>query len=478
MAFRDLRHYISTLEELGEVKRVKQEVHWNLEAGAILRRTYELGLPAPFFQKIKGYPEGYRVFGGPLGNMRRVAIAMGLPPETPQRELMAEYLKRKEKLIKPLRVSKDKAPCKENIILGDDVDLFKLPAPMVHEGDGGRYIATWHANISRDPATGWTNWGMYRAMIITKNTMTGRVEPNKHMGMHLRAYKSRNEPMPFAIAIGLDPISGMVACTPVPHRVAEVEVSGALSGQPVEMVKCETVDLEVPANAEIVIEGFVDPKETRFEGPFGEYTGYRASPRDQRPLYRVTAITHRKDPILTMSCMGIPIDDCHAPMSVSLGAEYLMVLRNQGYPVADLCVIPECATLLVVVSVKTPYANIAQAIANCIWASEEGFCSPYVVVVEDDVDPSDKSQVLHALATKCHPYRGITRLEHTRATQLYPFLSLHERRYRLGAHAYFDCTWPVDWDPAIAVPPRSSFNNIYSREVQEHVLRNWKKYGY
>ena len=133
---------------------------------------------------------------------------------------------------------------------------------------------------------------------------------------------------------------------------------------------------------------------------------------------------------------------------------------------------------MVAVSVKVPYANVAQGVANAIWGSDQGYCSPYVIVLEDDVDPRDKSQVLHAIATKCHPWRGITRIEHSRATQLYPFLNLHERRYRLGSHVLFDCTWPVDWDPAIAVPPRSSFDNIYSKEVQKHVLKNWKAYGY
>lgn len=477
MAFKDIRQYISTLEKYDEVKKISREVHWNAEAGAILRRVYELGLPAPFFQKIKGYPDGYRILGGPIGSLRRVAITMGLKPETPHRQLMEEYFKRKGRLIKPILV-KD-GPCKENILIGDKVDLFKFPAPMVHEGDGGRYIATWHANISKDPDTGWTNWGMYRAMICSKNIMTGRVEPNKHMGMHLyRKYQPANKPMPFAIAIGIDPVCGMMACTPMSPQLAEADVAGALRGEPVELVKCETVDLEVPATSEIVIEGVVDPHETLYEGPFGEYTGYRASPRDKRPMYRVTAITHRDDPILTMSCMGVPIDDCHAAMSVTLGAEYLDILKRQGYPVIDLCVYPECATLMVAVSVKVPYANIAQAIATAIWGSDQGYCSPYVIVLEDDVDPRNLSHVLHAIATKCHPWRGITKMEHARATQLYPFLSLYERRHRLGSHVYFDCTWPVDWDPAIAVPPRSSFDNIYSRETQQHVLKNWKKYGY
>lgn len=477
MAFKDMRQFIQKLEEHGEVQRVNREVHWNLEAGAILRRTYEMGLPAPFFQKIKGYPEGYRMFGGTLSNFRRVALSMGLPPDTPYRELMETYLKRKEKLIKPVLVKT--GPCKENILLGDKVNLFQFPAPMLHEGDGGRYLCTWHAQITKDPDSGWVNWGMYRAMIHTKNTLGGLLEPHQHIGYHyFRKYEPRNQPMPVAIAIGPEPVSAMMAMTKVPYAAVEADIAGALRQEPVEVVKCETIDLQVPATSEIVIEAEVYPKERVYEGPFGEFTGYRASPRDLRPVYKVKAITYRTNPILAVSCMGVPIDDCHSPMAVTMGAELLAELRKKGVPVVDIACYAECAGLMVAVSVKPPYANIADKVAHIIWGTEGGDVRPYVIVLEDDVDPNNLAQVFHAITTKCHPYRGIHRIERAQGTALLPFADRRERLFRLGAKAYFDCTWPLDWDPSIAVPPRASFDKIYSKEVQEHVLTNWKNYGF
>ncbi len=477
MAFEDLRDFIAALEKQKEAVSIAQEVDWNLEAGAILRRTYELGLPAPFFQRIKGYPEGYRMFGGTLGTHRRLALAWGLDPKTNYRDLMEFYLGKKDKTIKPILV-KD-APCKENIHIGEDVDLLEFPAPMLHDGDGGRYLCSWHCNISKDPDTGWVNWGMYRAMILTKNTMAGLVEPHKHIGYHhLRKYEPRDEPMPVAIAIGTDPISSLMALSAVPPGVDEVDIAGALQGKPTKLVKCETIDLEVPATSEIVIEAEIWPKERAWEGPFGEYTGYRASPRDKRPVYRVKAITHRTNPILTVSCMGVPIDDNDAPVSVTHGAEILQELRTKGQPVVDLCLYPECAGLLLAVSIKPTEANIAQRIAHIVWGTFPGRNIPYVIVLDDDIDPQNMPQVMHALASKCHPYRGIKRLEHTVGHSLLPFSNRYERLNRLGSKAYFDCTWPLDWDPSIAVPPRASFDKIYPKELQEHVVKNWKSYGF
>lgn len=475
MAFKDLLDFIEALETVGEVQRIRQEVHWNLEAGAILRRTYEKRLPAPFFQRITGYPRQYRAFGGTLSSLKRIAIAMGLDADSNYRIVRDEYLKRLANPIKPVIVNT--GPCKENIHIGKDVNLFEFPAPMLHDGDGGRYLCTWHATITKDPDSEWVNWGMYRAMIHTKNSLGGLVEGRQHIGLHFNKYEQRGKPMPFAIAIGPDPISAMVSCSKIPFGVAEVDVAGSLRQEPVELVKCETVDLEVPATSEIVIEGEMSPEERQWEGPFGEFTGYRASPRDKRPVYRVKAITHRNNPILSMSCMGIPVDENAAVTTLTLGAYYFNELKKKGLPVVDLYMYPEGVAFQVCVSVKTKYANVADQVAHCIWGTEAGFC-PYVIVVEDDVDPSDWVQMLHALVTKCHPWRGIHRVENSVGHPLIPFQTLHERKHKMGSMVYFDCTWPVDWDPSVAIPPRAAFGDIYPKEIQDHVLANWEKYGF
>lgn len=470
------------LEKHGQLKRVKKEVNWNLEAGAIIRLVCEKELPSPHFQKIKGYSPEYTIFGAPVSSEKKLAIALGLKPETSIRELSQIYLKRKDNFIKPVLIDKKNAPCKQNISLGSDVNLLKFPAPMLHDGDGGRYLCTWHATITKDPDTGWVNYGMYRAMIHTKSTMGGLIEPNQHIGYHFyRKYKPRKQPMPFAVAIGPDPITGFIASARVAAHVSEPDVIGAMAGEPLELVKCETNDLKVPAHAEIILEGEISPTETEWEGPFGEFTGYRASPRDRRPLYKVNAITHRDNPVLTSSCMGTPVDESDVVISITGAAEIHEELEKAAIPVVAVNRPPQCIGHLIIVSINAKITNLpymADKVASCIWGSEYGTGAPYVIVVEDDVDVYDIWQVLHALTTKCHPWRGIHKVERCAGHSLMPFLSRQERLTRMGAKSSYDCIWPLDWDPSIAVPPRASFDKIFPPEIQKHVLKNWESYGF
>jgi len=475
MSFKDLREFIAKLEKEGEAQPIEEEVDWNLEAGAILRRCHEQGLPAPFFQKIKDYPEGYRIFGGPLCNFRRMAISMEMNPNTHQKELMEEYLRRKQQPIKPILVND--GPCKENIRLGDKVDLLEFPVPLMHDGDGGRYIGTFHLTITKDLDSDWVNWGMYRHMVHNKNTIGINARPHTHLGtMYYQSYKPRNRPMEVAVAIGTEPISAFVAASSLPYGVSEVDIAGGIRGEPVELIKCETVDLNVPATAEIVIEGEMRADDLMDEGPFGEYTGYMFFDSVPRPTIHVKAVTYRDNPILTMSCVGIPVDD-NAIICVTSGAELLAALRVRGIPVSGVCLPPETGGTLAVVAVKNSFANIAGEVAHIVWANRAGAGIAYLIVVDDDVDPSNMAQVLHAVATKCHPYRGIVRLEHTIRPGFAPWANRHERQYGLGARVYFDCLWPLDWDPS-DVPTKVSFSNIYPLDVQQKALTKLQKYGY
>ena len=476
MPFKDLREFIARLEKEGEAIRIEEEVDWNLEAGAMLRRSAEEGLPAPFFQKIKGYPEGYRIFGGGASNFGRMALAMDMAANTHPREVIEEYLRRRKNPIKPELV-KD-GPCKENIQIGDKVDLLKFPVPMVHAGDGGRYIGTWHTTITKDLDSDWVNWGMYRHMLHNKNTLgIFLATPVKHVAsMYFQGYEPRNKPMEIAIAIGTEPVSAMCGANPMPYGVSEVDIVGALREEPVELVKCETVDLAVPATAEIVIEGEIRPRERMDEGPFGEFTGYRSGLRAPRPAIHVKAVTHRNNPILNMSCLGIPVDD-NSIIALTSSAELLDTLRARGLPVTGVFLPPETSQLMAVVAVKPLYVGVADDIAHAIWGGVYGHAETYIVIVQDDVDPFNLPQVWHALVSKCHPGRGIHKVERSRVTSLVPYLSRHEREYDVGVKAYFDCTWPLDWDPA-DVPERASFAEMYPPEVQQSALAKWHKYGY
>ena len=474
MPFKDVREFIARLEKVGEAQRIGEEVDWNLEVGAMVRKACEQGLPAPFFQKIKGYPEGYSMLGAPLGKLSRIAVAMDMDPNVHPKELVEEYLARKRQPIKPVLVND--GPCKENIHLGDEIDLLEFPVPMVSDGDGGRYIGTFHLTITKDSDSDWVNWGMYRHMLHDKNTIGIQAGPPTHIMRMRQGYAAGNKLMEVAVAIGVEPISTFCAGSVMPYGVSEVDVVGGIRGEPVELVKCETVDLAVPATAEIVIEGEMRPGETMDEGPFGEYTGYRAGFMEPRPVIHVKAVTHRSNPIFTMTCAGVPVDDDHTIAFVSKAAGYLELLRAQGLPVTGVSGFPELTSMVIVVAIKAGQAR-ADDVAHAIWASRGGVSTPWVIVVEDDVDPFNMAQVFHALVTKCHPYRGIVRLEHSRGMALIPWLNQHEQKYLLGARAYFDCTWPPDWEPS-EVPKKCSFEKIYPLEVQQKASAKWRKHGF
>lgn len=483
MAFNDLREYIDRLEKERELKRISKEVDWNLEVGAIIRRCYDLRAPAPLFENIKGYARGFRLLGAPVaassrhGNLfARIAIALGLPPASSVAAIIEEMAKsyflrpRKPRMVAT-------GPCKENIQTGDAVDLFRFPVPYIHGNDGGRYIGTWHVVVTKDPDSGWTNWGLYRLMVHDRKTLGGLVIPTQHIGMHYYLkYEARGKPMPFAVALGTEPLIPMIGSAVTPEGVDEADIIGAMRGSPLDVVKCESVDLEVPAMAEIVIEGEVLPGERREEGPFGEYSGYQAPARDPKPVFRVSAVTHRNDPILPVVCPGVPIDD-HLWMCITVSADVLHRLRTQGYPVKGVFVPPTAAQHLIAISIDNKTRDTVRSVAEAVWATKSGIFIPKIMVVDDDIDIYDMDQVFWAFCTRNHPEHGIEKEADRPAFPLWPFLAPAEKESRLTTRVIFDCTWPKDW-PADYVPRKASFDSLWPKEIQRRVLRNWREYGY
>ena len=483
MPFNDLREYMDKLEEEGDLQHIGTEVDWNLEVGAIIRRCYDLRAPAPLFENIKGYPKGFRLLGAPVaassrpgGLYARIALAMGLPPDSPVAALIEEIVKTYSlKPQKPRLVAS--GPCKENILVGDEVDLLRFPVPFIHEHDGGRYMGTWDVVVTRDPDSSWTNWGLYRLMVHDRNTLGGLIIPSQHIGMHYYTkYEARGRPMPFAVALGTEPLSTMIASAATPDGVDEDDIVGAMRGSPVEVVKCETVDLEVPATAEIVIEGEVLPQTRREEGPFGEYSGYQAPAHDPKPVYKVSAITYRHDPILPVVCPGVPMDD-HLWMCITVAADVLHNLRTQGHPVKGVFVPPAGAQHIIVISVENRDVDTVRAVAEAVWAAKSGHHIPKIMVVDEDIDPYDMDQVFWAFSTRNHPGPGIQKRAESPAFPLWAFLPPEEKVDRTTTRVIFDCTWPRDW-PRDYVPRKASFDSLWPQEVQQRVLENWNQYGY
>jgi 4-hydroxy-3-polyprenylbenzoate decarboxylase len=474
MAFYDLREFIERLKKTDDIIFIEEEMDWNLEIGAVIRRCNEKKGPATLFQKIKDYTSGYRILGGPLATYRRMAVALGLSPDASFSEMIDVYLERFRNPIKPNVVLT--GPCKENILLGDEVDLLKFPVPVIHEGDGGRYIGTWHIVAVKDLDSDWANWGMYRLMVHDSKTMGGLMVPQQHIGMILNKYESLNRPMDIAVAIGTEPITSFIAASYIPKGVSEVDIIGGLRKEPLEIVKCETMDLFVPAASEIVIEGQVLPNTRKDEGPFGEYGGYMAGGRGPRPVIKVNAITYRNEPILTVSNMGTPVDDSDILTNITNSAELKYGLREAGLPITEVYIPPQSCSNMCVVGTKTPYSNIAKQIASFIWSHKSGFYIPRVIVVNDDVDPTDMDQVIFAFATKCHPERGTTVYKDMPGSPLTPFLSFQEREWFRCTNVLYDCTWPLDWKDE-HIPKLASFKSIYPEELQKNVIKKLKKYN-
>lgn len=478
MIVKDNRQFLAALEKSGDVARIKEEVDWDGEVGALVRRSMERKAQAIYCEKIKDYPSGYTIFGAPIATHRRLAVALGLKPETPLKETQHHYEKRIESPIKPILVKE--GPCQENVLLGKDVDLFRLPAPMVHWGDGGRYIGTWHVVVMQDPdppQAGWVNWGMYRQMVYNRTTIVGAWHIHNQGGMLLWSkYMPTRTPMPVAIAIGINPICALVGVAPFNVGQSEVDYAGALLGEPVELVKCRTVGLMVPAHAEIVLEGEIIPEMRMPEAPFGEYTGYRTALNPRGVACRVKAITFRNNPILTMDNPGLPVDSSGVCWAMTSAAANKKLLQGQGVPVTDVHFPPEASNMIAFVSVKRMYSNVAMKVYHVLQGGAEW--APKVFVMDDDVDVFDLNEVLHTFATRCHPERGIKITEGESGNALHPFLSPKERYWGQGASNLFDCTWPYTWSRRTDIPPRVSFREAYPDEVKEKVLKKWNKYGF
>lgn len=478
----DLRGFIVQLEAHGELQRVDVEVDGDFEIGAITRRINDLRAPAALFERIESNPSGYRVLGCPIGpstpNLHaRLAIAMGLPSDTPPVELIESFCERANNPIAPVTVSD--APCKENVHVGDDVNLFDLPVPRLRELDGGGYLGAWSICLTKDPDTGWVNWAIYRAMIHDERTLGMLLHRARQHGGHLyyTKYEPRNLPMPIAIAIGTDILSTVAGASSFPYGVNEADMSGGLRGRPVEVVPCETVDLEVPATSEIIVEGVVPPHERRPEGPYGEYTGYSVQ-AEPMPIINVTCVSHRDDPIFTTVNLGKPWDDGDVVASVATSGVALQALRNAGVTVN--AVYAYAPNLSLIVSAP-PIPGSGVRIISTLWSGATRTDLPYVVIVDDDVDVTNIEEVWWAITTRMHPRNGIHIIDGKVANPLIPWLTPAEReRGRETSGVYWDARFPSEWPEEYKREHCfvTDFEHAWSAETQQKVIQRWSEYGF
>jgi UbiD family decarboxylase len=315
---RSLRDYIAELAAIDDVQPIDMEVDWKYEIGAVTRRSYDLRAPAPLFNRIKGYEStGFRVLGAPAAlsscsqmPLARLALSLGLAPQASGQEIVDAIAAAHEREPIPHRMlDKADALCKENIMLGDDVDVRAFPTPWISPNDGGRYIQTYGMNIARTPDSSWTNYSINRMMIVDRNRLACLIPPPQHLGIIRSKWIKLGKPMPLVLALGVEPGLAMMGGLPLPENVDESLFLAGYFGEPLDMVPAETVDLPVPATAEIVIEGHISvtDNDVALEGPMNEYPGYIAHEVSQKPVFHISAITYRSGAILPVVAAGPPV---------------------------------------------------------------------------------------------------------------------------------------------------------------------------
>ena len=321
-------------------------------------------------------------------------------------------MKKNRETIAPVIV--DSGPVKEVIVRGKDIDQTEFPVPKWHYLEGGRYIHTFSSIVTKDPDTGVTNVGMYRGMIGHKDTAPFLlVKGGQHWGAHFVKWAARGKPMPVACVIGWDPIMSFLSGSPLPSGVCEYDVMGGYRGEPAQLVRCETVDLEVPASAEIVIEGTIsdDPSTYEMEGPFGEYTGYVSDLPTPRPTMKVTCITHRRDPIFCGSLEGtLPgsYSENSVMSSVQRAAIAWNILNGAGIPgILDVYAPPITNGVNIRIQIKKHYQGQPKQIAAALWGNAAAqYRYKHVIVVEEDIDPAADEQVEWAYAHRVNAGEG------------------------------------------------------------------------
>lgn len=484
MAYKNLQDFIKILEKNGELKRIIAEVDPFLEITEITDRVCKQNGPALLFENVRG--SEFPILINAFGSQKRMALALGSnsleTKASEMTELMGWAFSQMRKLDIPSFFPKLKwarlflphriphsvltAPCQQ--IVERDVDLSKLPALTCWPLDGGPFI-TLPMVITRDPETGVQNMGMYRMQVYDKNTTGMHWHHHKDGAHYFQKYKERGEKMPVAVALGDDPAVTYAATAPLPEGISELFFAGYLRGKPVETVQCITCDLEVPANAEFILEGYVDPEEPlRKEGPFGDHTGYY-SLCDDFPIFHVTCVTRRKDAVFPATIVGRPpMEDCY--MAKATERLFLPLLKLIAPEIVDMNlplegVFHNCA----VISIKKRYAGQVHKVLNALWGLGQMMYTKMIIVVDSDVDVQNLSVVAWKVFNNIDARRDLIMSDGPLDT-----LDHASPRARFGTRLGIDATkkgsldghdreWPDDIE--------------MTDEIKSRVTLRWKEFG-
>ena len=472
MKYKDLRDLLAKLESQGELKRITTEIDPHLEMTEICDRVLKAGGPAILFENPKGH--NIPVLGNLFGTPRRVAMGMGQESVSALREVgeLLAALKEPEP-PKGLKDAWDKfpvlkqvlnmapkvvssAPCQEIVWEGKDVDLGRLPIQTCWPGDAGPLI-TWGLTVTRGPHKVRQNLGIYRQQVIAPNKIIMRWLAHRGGALDFRDFclAHPGQPYPVAVALGADPATILGAVTPVPDSLSEYQFSGLLRGAKTEIISCLSHDLQVPASAEIVLEGFIHAGETALEGPFGDHTGYY-NEQETFPVFTIERITMRRNPIFHSTYTGKPPDE-PAILGVALNEVFVPLLRKQFPEITDFYLPPEgCSYRMAVVSMKKQYAGHAKRVMFGIWSFLRQFMyTKFIIVTDDDVNIRDWKEVIWAVTTRVDPARDTLIVENTPID----YLDFASPVSGLGGKMGLDATnkWPGEttreWGTPIVMDP-------------------------
>ena len=457
MKYKDLRDFIAQLEQRGQLKRITQEINPNLEMTEICDRTLRAGGPALLFENVTG--SDIPVLGNLFGTPERVALGMGKESVNELREVgkLLAFLKEpeppkgmrdaweklpifKQVLNMTPKVVK-KAPCQETVLEGENVDLAKLPVQTCWPGDAGPLI-TWGLVVTKGPNKDRQNLGIYRQQVIGKNQVIMRWLAHRGGALDFRDWCESHpgERFPIAVALGADPATILGAVTPVPDALSEYGFAGLLRGSETEVVKCANSELQVPASAEFVLEGYLEEGVVADEGPFGDHTGYY-NEVDKFPVFTIERITHRRNPIYHSTYTGRPPDE-PAVLGVALNEVFVPILQKQFPEITDFYLPPEgCSYRWACVSMKKQYPGHAKRVMLGVWSFLRQFMyTKFVVVCDDDIDIRNWQDVIWAMTTRMDPGRDTTIIDNTPID----YLDFASPVSGLGSKMGFDATnkWP------------------------------------
>lgn len=486
MKYKDLRDFIAQLEAIGELKRIPVEVDPRLEMTEICDRILKAEGPAILFEKPKGH--NIPVLGNLFGTPKRVAMGMGQTSVEALREVgkLLAYLKEPDP-PKGLKDAWDKlpvlkqvlnmaprvlssAPCQEIIREGDQVDLGQIPVQTCWPGDVAPLI-TWGLTVTRGPNKTRQNLGIYRQQVIAPNKVIMRWLAHRGGALDFRDFCLRNpgQPYPVAVALGADPATILGAVTPVPDTLSEYQFAGLLRGSKTEVVKCLGNDLQVPASAEIVLEGAIYPDETALEGPYGDHTGYY-NEQETFPVFTIERITMRRDPIYHSTYTGKPPDE-PAILGVALNEVFVPLLQKQFPEITDFYLPPEgCSYRMAVVSMKKQYAGHSKRVMFGVWSFLRQFMyTKFIIVTDNDIDIRDWKEVIWAITTRVDPARDTLIVENTPID----YLDFASPISGLGGKMGLDATnkWPGETTREWGTPI------VMDNAVKQKVDTMWRELG-